>query len=172
MDNSYRFNISISEKGYASKEEAEKALPYYLDKKNKIENRDVCYFSKVNVNVEELAAYIASGHTMCGVFDAPQKFIATFKTSDRFAYTHALFFDIDDAACTMHELLNSVPYKPTIAYRTFSDGLKGNRYRFVYVLEDYVNAKNHDYVYDRIAEQCNLPQELDKRGCTQCYFRD
>lgn len=65
MDNSYRFNISISEKGYASKEEAEKALPYYLDKKNKIENRDVCYFSKVNVNVQELAGYITSGHTMC-----------------------------------------------------------------------------------------------------------
>lgn len=65
MDNSYRFNISISEKGYASKQEAEKALPYYLDRKNKIDNPDVCYFSKVNVNVQELAEYIASGHTMC-----------------------------------------------------------------------------------------------------------
>lgn len=65
MDNSYRFNISISETGYASKQEAEKALPYYLDRKNKIVNPIVCYFSKVNVNVQELAGYITSGHTMC-----------------------------------------------------------------------------------------------------------
>ena len=60
-----RFNICISEKGYASKQEAEKALPFYLDGQKTTKNPDVCYFSKVDVNVQELADYIASGHTMC-----------------------------------------------------------------------------------------------------------
>lgn len=107
-----------------------------------------------------------------GVFDAPQRFIAAYKKAEKFAYTNVLFFDIDDAACTMSELLESIPYEPTIAYRTFSDGVKGNRYRFVYVFEDYINARNFDCVYDRVAEACNLPPELDRRNCTQCYFRD
>ena len=165
----FRFNFSISERGYATKEEAIAALPYYLDK-NKTLNPQVDYFRRQSITVQELAHSIAQGHTTCGVYDAPKEFTARWKNLQKFRYTNCLFFDIDDASCTMTELLDSVPYVPTISYRTFSDGVKGNRYRFVYVFEDYINKYNFGVVYNKVAEACNLPPELDVRNCVQCYY--
>lgn len=167
----FTFNISISERGYKTKQEATDSLPYYIDPKNKVINENVCYFKKQNLTVPQLAEYLSQGHTVCGVFDAPRKFTAAKKTADKFAYTHTLFYDIDDAPCPMNEMLETTSFKPTIAYRTFSDGIKGNRYRFIYVVEDYVNAYNFNYVYDRIANACGLPiVSLDTRPSAQCYY--
>ena len=169
-NNEFRFNISISKRGYATKEEAIAALPYYKDRIKKIPNPQVDYFTRHSVNIDELANFITQGHTTCGVYDAPKEFTASWKNLQRFRYTNCLFFDIDDAQCTMTELLDSVPYVPTISYRTFSDGVKGNRYRFVYVFEDYINKYNFGVVYNKVAEACNLPPELDVRNCVQCYY--
>lgn len=167
----FKFNISISERGYKTKQEAIASLPYYIDKENKIVNDKVCYLSRQTLTVPQLAEYLRQGHTVCGVFEGPKRFTSTAKKADKFKYTHTLFYDIDNAPCPMNELLEIAPYKPTIAYRTFSDGNKGNRYRFVYVVEDYVNAVNFSYVYERIADVCKLPPTaLDKLPYAQCYF--
>lgn len=170
FDDNYSIYLSVSDIGFQTKQEAVHALPYYLDKDTKAVNPSVCYFQKTSTTIPQLADLISTGHSFCAVYSR-KKFTAAFKKSENFHFTQTVFFDIDHADTDLEVVMDSLPYEPSIAYRTFSDTPDDHHYRLVYVLDEKVNGFDFDFVYGKMADVCGIDwRTLDARPKDQCYF--
>lgn len=117
-------------------------------------------WSDGDIDVLQLSEYISTGHTFVP--------LSRKKNECWNKYSNVVFIDIDHSDYTLDEHFNSIPYKPTVAYETYSDTPTDHRYRFVYVFDRLYNGKQFHSLLDWIVQE-NRISKYDKRQLNQYY---
>ena len=141
MENTQRFNVSLSVRGYEDK----KKIPY-----------NTMVFQKKEVNEDELIEYIRKGHSFMAELknygitpyyksDGKQCYHQPRKEED-IRQTYFVGVDVDDAELPFSDYIESISneIQPTFAYTTPNDGIKGHRYRLIYILNEPIQ-KQRDF---------------------------
>lgn len=123
-------------------------------------------FTRIYTDIEGFADGIADGYCYAPIFNS-----ATFGMSDKtdrnFDYSSFVSLDIDHAQIDMNTMVNSLEYKPTISYTSYSNGLEGEySYRLIYCFEDKIKGTREysNYVYTLLeANQISI-DDIDKRS--------
>ena len=103
------------------------------------------------------------------------------KTLNGFDYTNIIFFDIDKMPYRMQEYISHIPYKPSLAYTTISNGKDGKYgYRLLYAFQEPLTSiEEFDTIYYAIAAANGFKQrvyedgtkyEFDYRKANQQYY--
>ena len=147
FNKNYKFNISISTKCY----------------KKKLESKEVKYVTynrQQETTIDELLNAVLNGHWYCGVFrNGGQQVwgLKGIKTLHNFCYNNLVSLDIDNQNVPMNDFIDGLTYKPTFAYTTPNNGIKGYRYRIVYCFDTPLKGKdNYDSVRNAIEEVLSL----------------
>ena len=126
--NSDRVNLSVSTQSYTVK-------PNFSS---------ICYTTKA-LMFDEFIWHIQHGYCFCHQYHTNSEFFGKRdKTISNFKQTSFLWFDFDEAPININEAYEKLTLKPNIAYTTFNNGIKGNRYRFVY-LTDFLILSDEEY---------------------------
>lgn len=129
-----------------------------------IEDKNSCNFSKIKYKREILTFTdfinkIEDGYSFCYCFnDNGRVFGQRDKTIDNFHHTNFIVFDIDHCGANIHEYLNRLPYKPTLAYTTTNDSKLDHRFRLIYFL-DFTIMKSVSFykmVYYKLASHLEI----------------
>lgn len=129
-----------------------------------IEDKNNCNFSKIKYKREILTFTdfinkIEDGYSFCYCFnDNGRVFGQRDKTIDNFHHTNFIVFDIDHCGANIHEYLNRLPYKPTLAYTTTNDSKLDHRFRLIYFL-DFTIMKSESFykmVYYKLASHLEI----------------
>lgn len=145
---SFRFNISISDRCYDHKPTSE---DYKWMSFNLVEG----------ITVKELLEFIKTGHSFCHVFYENKR------KKDNFLYTYSVFVDVDNSEESMCDFIQRCAIKPTLAYTTSSNGLKGKgfRYRLIYIFDDIIdNEATYKCLYSCIVKNNGLGDTKDNCG--------
>ena len=106
-----------------------------------------CYYEYRELTQDELVKCVFEGRIFVHNFKIVNgskdgQFVRTLNQRDcNFLYSNCLFVDVDDSPLSFNEFISKLDKKPSIAYTTFSNGVKGNRYRLVYMLKDKIESK-------------------------------
>ena len=121
-----------------------------------------------SISIDEFAELIGKGGCFCALFEHDGDYIS--RSKNKFKSQWYLGVDCDCMPMDFDEFLPKLPIPPTIAYRTPSDGVDGNRYRLFYFLdcpltsEREVKEKYHGLleelgveklIKDNCGDQCN-----------------
>ena len=129
-----------------------------------IEDKNNCNFSKIKYKREILTFTdfinkIEDGYSFCYCFnDNGRVFGQRDKRIDNFHHTNFIVFDIDNCGANIHEYLNRLPYKPTLAYTTTNDSKLDHRFRLIYFL-DFTIMKSVSFykmVYYKLASHLEI----------------
>lgn len=129
-----------------------------------IEDKNNCNFSKIKYKREILTFTdfinkIEDGYSFCYCFnDNGRVFGQREKTINNFHHTNFIVFDIDHCGANIHEYLNRLPYKPTLAYTTTNDSKLDHRFRLIYFL-DFTIMKSVSFykmVYYKLASHLEI----------------
>ena len=129
-----------------------------------IEDKNNCNFSKIKYKREILTFTdfinkIEDGYSFCYCFnDNGMVFGQRDKRIDNFHHTNFIVFDIDHCGANIHEYLNRLPYKPTLAYTTTNDSKLDHRFRLIYFL-DFTIMKSVSFykmVYYKLASHLEI----------------
>ena len=134
MEDNFTFNVSISTQAYNGKNNSWNTTTYL----------------KTNLTVSKFIDKITKGHCYCYIFnDFDEVFGQSVKTLNNFLYSNVISIDIDDSDIEMKQYVDTLSIKPTFAYTTPSNGVKGFRFRLVYIfrnkikgIESYKSAYN------------------------------
>lgn len=158
-----RFDLTVSDQRF--EEKLPKGSPMY----SKIT------FTQRNVSIQEFAELILQGHLFSGVY-SKQHFHIKDKTIKNFERCNAIAIDIDDSDCPMDDYIQTLTYKPTIAYETFGNLKDGNgyRYRFVYVFEDSIYGRDtFTAMYNAVCNANNIDidaNDTSMQSCNQMFY--
>ena len=118
-NNEFTFTLSVSQKGYATKPTQEQ-VPKIV-------------FQPQRLTIESAIRCAKEGRAFCYSFSTPnQKGLITIKDKKEanFLATSTIIYDFDDMDTGMQEYIASLPYKPSFAYPTYSNGKNGfSRFR-------------------------------------------
>ncbi len=164
---SFMFYLSVSRQAFAAK-----------PKDGQISK---LIFERRQLTIDSLLQCVLEGRAFCYNFTSNNRkglIAVKDKKGTNFLSTFVIFFDFDDMIVGMHEFIESLPYPPTLAYVTYSDGVKGlRRYRLVYIFTKPVTSEESFYaLYHAIANANGFVKEekgkggLDVRGVSQLYF--
>ena len=129
-----------------------------------IEDKNNCNFSKIKYKREILTFTdfinkIEDGYSFCYCFnDNGRVFGQRDKRIDNFHHTNFIVFDIDHCGANIHEYLNRLPYKPTLAYTTTNDSKLDHRFRLIYFL-DFTIMKSVSFykmIYYKLASHLEI----------------
>lgn len=129
-----------------------------------IEDKNNCNFSKIRykrdiLTFTDFINRIEEGYSFCYCFnDNGRVFGQRDKTIDNFHHTNFIVFDIDHCGANIHEYLNRLPYKPTLAYTTTNDSKLDHRFRLIYFL-DFTIMKSVSFykmVYYKLASHLEI----------------
>ena len=129
-----------------------------------IEDKNNCNFSMIKYKREILTFTdfinkIEDGYSFCYCFnDNGRVFGQRDKRIDNFHHTNFIVFDIDHCGANIHEYLNRLPYKPTLAYTTTNDSKLDHRFRLIYFL-DFTIMKSVSFykmVYYKLASHLEI----------------
>lgn len=129
-----------------------------------IENKNNCNFSKIRykrdiLTFTDFINRIEEGYSFCYCFnDNGRVFGQREKTINNFHHTNFIVFDIDHCGANIHEYLNRLPYKPTLAYTTTNDSKLDHRFRLIYFL-DFTIMKSVSFykmVYYKLASHLEI----------------
>lgn len=135
----YKFEVSISDKGY--------------DHKPIDDEIRHLRFSKKTVDIDEFLNYMLEGHCFTGVYSYDSLGMKR-KTNENFRYSYLVTIDVDHSKETMNEMIDRLEFKPTCAYTSCRNGLEGeSRFRLVYVFDERIEGKEEywNYVYAVLA---------------------
>lgn len=152
----FRFDVSVSLDGSTSKP-----------------NIAVIKYRRLNVSYDEFVSYIVSGHSVAHVYtDNDDVFTNHTKTNNNFRYTSFIGIDVDDSDIPMEEYIDGIVCKPSFAYHTYSDGIKGYRFRLVYVFTEPIYRDEYAIIYEGIKECAGITNLKDNcmRGLSQCMI--
>ena len=99
-----------------------------------IDDKNTCNFSKIKYKRQTLTFTdfinrIEDGYSFCYCFnDNGRIFGQSEKRIDNFHHTNFIVFDVDHCGANIHEYLNRLPYKPTLAYTTTNDSKLDHRF--------------------------------------------
>ena len=129
-----------------------------------IEDKNNCNFGKIKYKRQTLTFTdfinrIEDGYSFCYCFnDNGRVFGQREKRMDNFHHTNFIVFDIDHCAANIHEYLNKLPLKPTLAYTTTNDSKLDHRFRLIYFL-DFTIMKSESFykkVYYKLASHLEI----------------
>lgn len=137
-------------------------------------SRDDCKdvrFQTVEVDIEKMIQLIKKGYIYTSLMQN------NWRDGENFICSRTLTFDIDDSTIDMVSYIDSISIKPSFAYTSSSNGLKGFRFRMVYVLDsDICSIDEYEILSRSFAKQLSL-RFLDPRsfngeqmwfGCNGC----
>ena len=123
-------------------------------------------FSRIYTDVEGFTDGIAKGYCYAPIFNSAT-FSMNDKTDRNFTYSSFISLDIDHTDVDMNTMVDSLEYKPTIAYTSCSNGHNGNySYRLIFCFSDKIEntREYYNYVYTILhANQISI-DDIDKRS--------
>lgn len=166
-DYEFAFNLSVSQQGFAAKPTSEQ-VPKIV-------------FEPRRLTIESALQCAKEGRAFCYSFTTPNpKGLITVKDKKEanFKATSTIIYDFDDMDTCMAEYIESLTYKPSFAYPTYSNGKSGfSRFRLAYVFEDDVTSVSaFNTLYHAIANANGFVKETkehggwDVRNVSQLYF--
>ena len=128
-------------------------------------------YQKQLIRLSELRDYISNNFAFCGVFTS-ETFSVKEKTENNWLQSNIICIDLDDRKLAYNDFLTLIQDSdvcPNIAYRTANDGIKGNRYRLIYALDDaIVNSKLYSEIYWAIIGKIEeLTNDKNTDNCCQ-----
>lgn len=142
-DANFKFEISVSQVGYA-------------DKPTRQEYRNM-YFDKMNLDPQGLLEKISLGHSICYLYNSAYPLHTSKKLKSNYAGTQVFFFDFDHHTDDAISFIDSLKFKPTCAYYTFSHREDDVRFRLVYVVDELISGeKNFNRIYNAISSTNNF----------------
>lgn len=142
MENTFTFNVSISTQKYIGKNQSWNTTTYL----------------KTKLTVSEFINKIQNGYCYCYVFnDLDEEFGQSIKTLNNFLYSNIVSIDIDDSQIEMNRYIDNLSIKPTFAYTTPSNGVKGFRFRLVYIFNDKIKGvEDYKAAYKALISKLNI----------------
>lgn len=110
-------------------------------------------FERKTVSIDEMLALVMQGYAYCSVMKHNHH------SDTNFISSQTITFDIDDSDVEMNAYIDALPFKPTFAYTSSSNGLEGKGYRFrmVYVLDNAIaSVSEYRKLTIAFAKQLNL----------------
>lgn len=131
------------------------SVDYYL---NKPKNIAQIRYKRRTFTQNSLMIVLKSGYCVAHNFKTNNEvFTQSEKTNDNFEYTQMIGVDIDDCDKDMETFIKGLERKPTFAYTTFSNGIKGNRFRMIYLFNQKIDSiPLYKAVYNWITEGLNI----------------
>lgn len=131
------------------------SVDYYLNKPNNIAQ---IRYRRKTFTQNSLMIVLKSGYCVAHCFRTKNEvFTQSEKTNDNFEYTQMIGIDIDDCDTDMGTFIKRLEKKPTFAYTTFSNGVKGNRFRMIYLFNQKIySIPLYKAVYNWITEGLNI----------------
>ena len=144
-DNSFEFEISISQIGYTSKPSSSD----YATMK----------WSRETVSISQFIHYIITGHNYCHIYKHNRR------CKDCFLYTNIVSIDVDKTETSLSGFLGTTDFKPTFAYETFSN-VKDNiySYRLAFIFKEKLNADTFVKIYEQLCILTGLSATKDHCG--------
>lgn len=163
----FAFTICVSQEGYGAKPTKEQ-VPQIT-------------FEPREVTIDDALKCATEGRAFCYSFStAKQDGIITIKDKKEanFLSTSTIIYDFDDMDVPMLNYIATLPYKPSFAYPTYSDGKNGfSRFRLAYVFDYPVwGVSQFNTLYTAIAAaNAFIPETKehggwDKRNVSQLYY--
>lgn len=162
----FTFSLSVSVKNYACKPSGD-------------EMRYIAFIPQ-QLTVESALQCATQGKAFCYTFTSNNDGILPIskKTDKNFISTSTVIYDFDDMEVNMADYISQIPYKPSFAYPTYSDGKNGlSRFRLAYVFDSDIQGKeNFDEIYHAIANANQFVRETkehggwDVRNVAQMYY--
>lgn len=131
------------------------SVDYYLNKPNNIAQ---IRYRRKTFTQNSLMVVLKTGYCVAHCFRTNNEvFTQSEKTNDNFEYTQMIGIDIDDCETDMETFIKGLERKPTFAYTTFSNGVKGNRFRMIYLFNQKIDSiPLYKAVYNWITEGLNI----------------
>lgn len=131
------------------------SVDYYL---NKPKNIAQIRYKRRTFTQNSLMVVLKTGYCVAHCFKTNNEvFTQSEKTNDNFEYTQMIGIDIDDCETDMGTFIKGLEKKPTFAYTTFSNGVKGNRFRMIYLFNQKIDSiPLYKAVYNWITEGLNI----------------
>lgn len=131
------------------------SVDYYL---NKPKNIAQIRYKRRTFTQNSLMVVLKTGYCVAHCFKTNNEvFTQSEKTNDNFEYTQMIGIDIDDCDKDMETFIKGLERKPTFAYTTFSNGVKGNRFRMIYLFNQKIDSiPLYKAVYNWITEGLNI----------------
>ena len=198
----FTFKTSISREGYPDKATAKACLSSISAKAIK---REKMAFKQQEVTVDEFLNYAVNGYAFCNLFQFDKDkeywvksgnrwtkttpiykrglnkgcFKLNFKSDEFFFGSQTVFVDIDYTHFQeISDYINSLTYKPTCAYTSYSDranklGIVSRRFRLVYVFDTILDKEQFKnitfYLYNTIVTDTDEPM-YDSCGCSYSQY--
>lgn len=163
----YEFTLFVSQKNYSSKPSKDE-MP-------------LMRFVPQQLTIESALECATQGKAFCYTFQsnkADGSLSVKDKKRENFISTSTIIYDFDDMKISMADYINYIPYKPSFAYPTYSDGKNGlSRFRLAYVFDEEILGENEfNAVFHAIANANKFVPETkeqggwDVRSVAQMYF--
>lgn len=167
VNSDYEFRLFISQKNYDSKPTQDE-MPKMR-------------FVPKQLTIESALECAKQGKVFCYTFlsnKADGSLSVKDKKKENFISTSAIIYDFDNMEVSMADFINSIQFKPSFAYPTYSDGKNGlSRFRLAYVLdEEILGESDFNAVFHAIANANHFTPETkeqggwDVRSVAQMYF--
>ena len=167
-DYEFTFSLSVSQQGFATKPTNEQVPKIVFEPR---------------LLTTDLALQCAlEGRAFCYSFTTTNqegKITLSDKTAANFQATSTIIYDFDDMDISMEDYIESLPFKPSFAYPTYSNGKNGfSRFRLAYVFDDAITSVGaFDALYHAIAHANGFVKEQkgqhggwDVRNVAQLYY--
>ena len=131
------------------------SVDYYMSKPKNIAQ---IRYKRRTFTQNSLMIVLQTGYCVAHCFKTQNEiFTQSEKTNDNFEYTQMIGVDIDDCDTDMETFIRGLKKKPTFAYTTFSNGIKGNRFRMIYLFNQKIDSiPLYKAVYNWITEGLNI----------------
>lgn len=117
-------------------------------------------YHRKEISLSQLEAYVREGRVFCHCYrDDGKDFWNGTKTHEKFESAEVVTIDMDNCEIPMSKCLETIPYMPTLAYTTYSNGQEGSgyRYRLMYVFDEAMRSVEHyKAVYNAVVAANNL----------------
>lgn len=146
------------------------SVDYYTSKPKNIAQ---IRYKRRTFTQNSLMVVLNTGYCVAHCFKTQNEiFTQSEKTNENFEYTQMIGVDIDDCDKDMETFIGSLKRKPTFAYTTFSNGIKGkgNRFRMIYLFNQKIdNIPLYKAVYNWITDGFNITDNC-MRSVSQQMF--
>lgn len=141
----------------------------------RIENKDTDIWKKIKyqtkqITLTELIKAIENKHAFCGVYNKDY-FCQKDKTINNWKQSNIISVDFDNRQMSFDEfadVASNDKFKPSILYNTQNDGIKGNRYRALYLFNNAIkDIPTYQRTYNKIVshwEQVTGQKNKDNCG--------
>ncbi len=166
-DYEFKFNLSVSQQGFATKPASEQ-VPKIV-------------FEPRQLTIDSALQCAKEGRAFCYSFTTPNPnglIAVKDKKEANFQATSTIIYDFDNMDTSMADYIESLSYKPSFAYPTYSNGKSGFcRFRLAYVFDDDVKSVGaFNNLYHAIANANGFVKETkehggwDVRNVSQLYY--